>query len=121
MIKYFLTNSYIIVQFPTFISELVSCVVWMPFSTAFCFHWAAALLDEDLYIQEKKHIWTILIYVMFNFIIIITATLLQRLYLTTIGGSLHSVLPSDILLSEPQEVGEYSLFWPESKRGVHSP
>lgn len=36
----------------------------------------------------------------------------------TTGGSLLSVLPSDILLSEPQEVGEYSLCWTERQQTV---
>lgn len=34
-----------------------------------------------------------------------------KMVLLTTGGSLFSLLPSDVLPSEPQEVGEYSLFW----------
>lgn len=39
------------------------------------------------------------------------STLYYEIIPLTTGGSMLSLLPSDVLLSEPHEVGEYSLFW----------
>lgn len=36
----------------------------------------------------------------------------------TTGSSLLSLLPSDVLLSETQELGEYSLFWAEVRTNI---
>lgn len=100
----------------TFLSELGSWVVRMSLSVALCLRWTAATPDEDLGIQKQtlneRHLKGQILFPYFDII------LQYKMILLTTGGSLLSLLPSDVLLSEPQEVGEYSLFWAEEQQGI---
>lgn len=100
----------------TFLTELGSCVVRMSLSVALCLRWTAAPPDEDLGIQKQtlneRHLRGQTLFPYFDII------LQYKMILLTTGGSLLSLLPSDVLLSEPQEVGEYSLFWAEEQQGI---
>lgn len=100
-----------VVQCHTFFSELGLRVVCLSLSNALRLSWTTASSDEDLRIQTQ-------ILKRRNFSHYFKITQRYGMDLLTTGGSLPSLLPSDALLSEPQEVGEHSLFWAVMKNGM---
>lgn len=96
----------------TFLSELGPRVVCVSLSIALCLSWAAGPSDQDLQQTQTFKQMNQADQSYFKL------TRWLKMNVLTTGGSLLSVLPSDILLSEPQEVGEYSLCWTERQQTV---
>lgn len=81
----------------------------MSFRVAVELNWTAALPDVDLrtpkHLRKPKYLED-----QNQFHYYDSISLYEIVFLTT-GGSLPSLLPSDVLPSEPQDVGEHSRFW----------
>lgn len=92
----------------TFVSELGPWITCESFSTVLHLSWTAALSNENLQPRRQTWRWKLIRKSIFDYFRMI---FWNRLSILTTGGSLLSVRPSDILLSEPQEVGEWSRFW----------